>query len=105
IIGRQKRYETYDLYIDKPRPLIRRRDIHEVAERIGADGTVVEPLDMASVDAAIDKALQGGAQSIAVALLHAYANPAHEQAIARRIAECAPEIPVSLSSEVSPKYR
>jgi N-methylhydantoinase A len=105
IIGRQKRYETYDLYIDKPAPLIRRRHIHEVDERIDAEGEVVLPLDEASVDAAIDAALAGGAQSIAVALLHAYANAAHEQAIAKRLAERAPELPVSLSSDVSPKYR
>ena len=39
IIGRQKRYETYDLYIDKPKPLVRRRHIAEVAERVGADGS------------------------------------------------------------------
>lgn len=105
IIGRQKRYETYDLYIDKPRPLIRRRDIFEVDERITADGAVLAPLDMASVDAAIEQARAAGAQSVAVALLHAYANPAHEQAIAQRFAERAPELPVSISAEVSPKYR
>ena len=105
IIGRQKRYETYDLYIDKPVPLIARRHIHEVDERSGADGEIIVALDEASVDAAIDAAIAGGAQSIAVSLLHAYANPAHEQAIARRLAERAPHLLVSLSSEVSPKYR
>src|SRR5262245_20295841 len=45
IIGRQKRYETYDLYIDKPKPLVRRRHIAEIAERVGPDGTVVRPLE------------------------------------------------------------
>src|SRR5262249_31079341 len=54
IIGRQKRYETYDLYIDKPRPLVQRRHIVEVLERVDADGAVVMPLDQASVDCAID---------------------------------------------------
>jgi N-methylhydantoinase A len=105
IIGRQKRYETYDLYIDKPVPLIARRHIHEVDERTAADGEVIEALDEASVDAAIDAALADGAESIAVCLLHAYANPAHEQAIAHRLAERAPHMLVSLSCEVSPKYR
>jgi hypothetical protein len=51
IIGRQKRYETYDLYIDKPKPLVQRRHIAEVAERIGPDGAVVMPLELPSVDA------------------------------------------------------
>ncbi|MSP67956.1 MAG: hydantoinase/oxoprolinase family protein [Alphaproteobacteria bacterium] len=105
IIGRQKRYEIYDLFVDKAEPLIRRRHIHEVDERIGADGQVIDPLDAASVDRAIDAVLKGGAKSVAVALLHSYANPAHEQAIARRWAERALHIPVSISSDISPKYR
>jgi N-methylhydantoinase A len=76
-----------------------------VDERTAADGEVIEALDEASVDAAIDAALANGAESIAVCLLHAYANPAHEQAIAHRLAERAPHLLVSLSCEVSPKYR
>ena len=83
IIGRQKRYETYDLYISKPKPLIPRRYITEVAERMAPDGTVVTDLDMASVDAAIDAILETDRQTIAVALLHAYANPDHERRIRR----------------------
>src|SRR5499433_940595 len=50
IIGRQKRYETYDLYIDKPRPLVQRRHIAEVIERVDPAGAVVTPLDEASID-------------------------------------------------------
>jgi len=105
LIGRQKRYDTYDLYLDKPEPLTKRRYIFEVDERIGHDGGVIDPLDMASVDCAIDALLKAGVQSVAVALLHAYANPAHEEAIGRRLAERAPGLSVSLSSDVSAKYR
>jgi N-methylhydantoinase A len=105
IIGRQKRYETYDLYAKKPVPLLRRHCIHEVDERVGAGGEVIEPLDMASVDAAIDAVLASGAATVAVALLHAYASAEHEEAIERRLGERAPELPVSLSSDISPKYR
>ena len=105
IIGRQKRYETYDLYIDKPEPLVPRRHIAEVVERMDHEGGVVTPLDMASVDAAIDALRAAGTETIAVSLLHAYANPAHEQAIQVRLNERAPELPVSLSSDVSPKFR
>jgi len=105
IIGRQKRYETYDLYADKPVPLIRRHAIHEVEERIAADGRTVTVLDPVSVDAAIDAILASNSQSVAVALLHAYADPSHEQAIAQRLATRAPALPVSLSSDISPKYR
>ena len=105
IIGRQKRYETYDLYINKPEPLVKRRHIVEVRERIAADGSVVTPLDMASVDAAIDATLASGRQTVAVALLHAYANPDHERRIRDRFRSRAPQIAVSLSSEISPKFR
>ena len=105
IIGRQKRYETYDLYIDKPKPLIQRRHIAEVAERVGPDGAVVRPLDQGSIDRAIDAMLASGRQTIAVALLHSYARPEHERAIRDRIAARAPGISVSVSSAVSSKFR
>ncbi len=105
IIGRQKRYETYDLYIDKPVPLVPRRHIVEVRERIAADGSVVTPLDLASLDRAIDATVASGRQTVAVALIHAYANPIHEQMIRDRFAARAPTIAVSLSSEISPKFR
>lgn len=105
IIGRQKRYETYDLYISKPQPLIPRRDIFEVMERIAPDGSVVTELDLASVDRAIDAVLATARETVAVALLHAYANPDHERRIRDRIIERAPHLSVSLSSDVSPKFR
>lgn len=105
IIGRQKRYETYDLYIAKPEPLIPRRHIVEVTERVAADGAVVTELDPDSVDAAIDALLATDREAIAVALLHAYANPEHERRIRERIAARAPHVSVSISSEVSPKFR
>ena len=105
IIGRQKRYETYDLYISMPTPLVQRRHIAEVRERMAADGSVVTELDMASVDRAIDAMREAGRKTVAVALLHAYANPDHERQIRDRFGERAPEILVSISSEVSPKFR
>jgi N-methylhydantoinase A len=105
IIGRQKRYETYDLYIDKPAPLLKRRHIHEVAERVSYEGQMLQPLDAAAVDAVIDALCAAGHDAVAVSLLHAYANPAHERAIRARLLERAPQMSVSLSSDVSPKFR
>ncbi len=105
IIGRQKRYETYDLYIAKPEPLVPRRHIVEVAERLDQDGVVVQALNETSLDRAIDALLASGRETVAVCLLHAYANPAHEQAIRARIVERAPGLAVSLSSDVAPKFR
>ncbi|MDG2284711.1 MAG: hydantoinase/oxoprolinase family protein, partial [Alphaproteobacteria bacterium] len=105
IIGRQKRYETYDLYINKPEPLVQRRHIAEVTERLDYDGSVVTDLNGDSVDRAIDKMIAAGRETVAVSLMHAYANPAHEQAIRDRITAKAPGISVSISSEISPKFR
>jgi N-methylhydantoinase A len=105
IIGRQKRYETYDLHLDKPQPLVARRHIVEVVERVAADGSVVTPLDANSLDAAIDSLLASGREAVAVSLLHAYARPEHERRIAERMAERAPRLSVSLSSDIAPKLR
>ena len=104
-IQRQLRYNINDLFVDKHRPLIPRDQILEVDERIGADGEVVTPIDAASVERALATARAAGAQSLAVAFLHAYANPAHERAVAARAADVLPGVPVTLSSAVSPQYR
>ena len=105
IIGRQKRYETHDLYMTKPPPLVPRRWTFEVVERMDPQGAVEVAIDPASLDAAIDAVIASGAESVAVSFLHAYANPAHEEAAAARLRERAPALPVSLSSKISPKFR
>src|SRR5262245_22457079 len=105
IIGRQKRYETYDMYIDKPEPLVQRRHIAEVVERVAPDGAVVTALDAGSVNRAIDEMLAAGRETVAISLLHAYANCEHEQHIRKQFAARSPKLLVSISSEVSPKFR
>ena len=105
IIGRQKRYETYDLHINKPEPLVQRRHITEVAERTDYDGSVSTPLDIKSVDNAVSKMLSSNLEAIAISLIHSYANPRHEKLIRDRILEKAPNLSVSISSEISPKFR
>ena len=105
LIGREKRYQVYDLQIDKPRSLIPRRLIAEVSERVLADGSVRTPLDEADARRAI-RALAGrGVTTLAICLLHAYINPAHERRLAALIAEEAPHVTVTLSHEVSPTFR
>ena len=105
IIGRQKRYETHDLYMTKPPPLVPRRWTFEVVERTDPQGAVEVAIDPASLDAAIDDVIASGAESVAVSFLHAYANSAHEEAAAARLRERAPALPVSVSSKISPKFR
>jgi N-methylhydantoinase A/oxoprolinase/acetone carboxylase beta subunit len=105
LIGREKRYQVYDLQIDKPRPLVPRRLIGEVTERILADGSVRTPLDEADARRAIRRLAARGVTTLAVCLLHAYLNPEHEQRIAALVAAEAPHITVTLSHEVSPTFR
>ena len=105
IIGREKRYQVYDLQIEKPAPLIPRRFIGEVTERVLADGSVRTPLDEADARRAIRELAARGVTTLAVCLLHAYVNPAHERRLAALVAEEAPHVTVTLSHEVSPTFR
>jgi N-methylhydantoinase A len=105
IIGREKRYQVYDLQIEKPVPLIRRRLIGEVSERILADGSVHTPLDEADARRAVRELEQRGVTTLAICLLHAYLNPAHERRLAEIVGEEAPHLTVTLSHEVSPTFR
>ena len=77
LIGRQKRYETYDLHMDKPPPLVARRNVLEVTERVGPNGEIEEPIDLVSLNAMVDTLAESDIASVAVSLLHAYANPTH----------------------------
>jgi N-methylhydantoinase A len=105
IIGREKRYQVYDLQIEKPAPLIPRRLIGEVSERVLADGSVRTPLDEADARRAIRALAARGVTTLAVCLLHAYLNPAHERRLAALVADEAPGMAVTLSHEVSPTFR
>ncbi|MGE0524927.1 MAG: hydantoinase/oxoprolinase family protein, partial [Variibacter sp.] len=105
IIGRQKRYETYDLYLDKPQPLVRRRDIFELAERVHYDGRVESKARTEDIDALLAEIHERGYESLAVSLLHAYADPSHERLIGERAASANGGLSISLSSDVSAKFR
>ena len=102
-IGREKRYDGWDLKISFPEPLIERALRLEVAERVHADGRILLPLDRNALRDVVAALVREGVESIAVCLLHAYKNSIHEQAVRAAIEEIAPEIPVSLSSEVLPE--
>ena len=104
-IGRQKRYQLYDLQIDKPPPLLDRDWIFEVDERVLADGSVRRPLDEADARATIEELKRRGTRSVAVVFLHSYVNAEHERRFGDLLAELAPEIEVSLSCDVSPQFR
>ncbi len=102
-IGRQNRPRLYDLFFEKPRPLVSRDLRFEVDERVLPDGTVLRPVDPAEVETHAKAALERGVVSVAVVFLHSYASPANEGAagaVLRRHFRY-----VTLSSEVSPEPR
>ncbi|HEU5320720.1 MAG TPA: hydantoinase/oxoprolinase family protein, partial [Methylomirabilota bacterium] len=105
VIGREKRYQVYDLQIDKPLPLVPRRLVAEVTERVLADGSVRTPLDEADARRALRELAARGVTTLAVCLLHAYLEPAHEKRVAALAAEEAPGMTLTLSHEVSPTFR
>jgi N-methylhydantoinase A len=101
-IGRQSRRELYRLDVPpKPAPLIPAARRIPVAERIAHDGSILRPLT--ATEATIDAALAAGTRSVAVMLLHSYANPEHELALAERLQGRVPYL--SLSHQVNPEAR
>ncbi len=104
-IGREQRYDLFDLRLQFPDPLVPRALRREVAERVLANGTVEQPLDAAAVLAAVAELVAAGAEALAVGLLHSYAHPAHEQRIGALVRQHFPQLAVSLSHEVSPFMR
>jgi len=104
-IGRLRLARLYDLDFERPAPLVSRRLRLEVGERMSHVGEVVTALDRESVEQAVDRLAGDGVESIAVCLLHAYANPAHEQAVGAIVRERAPGLALTLSSDILPEMR
>ena len=90
---------------EKPEPLTDTRYVREVPERIGADGAIVEPIDEAAVREAVEELVADGVEALTVCLLNAHANGRHERVIAEIAASVAPDLPVSISSEILPEFR
>jgi len=95
----------YDMRWTKPRALVERRLRLEVVEKLRPDGSVSVPLDRTSVDTAIAMLRREQVQSVAICLLHSYANPAHERAVAEAVRAAMPDVPVSVSSEILPEIK
>src|SRR5574342_325777 len=93
-IGREHRYELYDLNLDLPKPLVPRHLRFDVPERMAADGTVLKPLDDAFVRRLVTELRDKGIKAIGICYLNSFRNPSHERRTAKIIAEIAPEIRV-----------
>jgi len=104
-IGRERKFDLYDIDIQKPEPLVPRQLRLEVAERVRADGRVTTRLDTRQVEARAKQLVAAGVTSIAVVFLHAYANPRHETQAAKIIARRFPRVAVTTSHEVAAEIR
>ena len=104
-IGREHRYELYDLNLDLPKPLVPRHLRFDVPERVAADGSVLAALDEDFVRRLVGELRDKGIKAIGVCYLNSFRNPAHERRTAEIIAAVAPQIRVSLSSEVVAEIR
>jgi N-methylhydantoinase A len=95
----------YEPLYEKPAALVPRRRRLEVSERLGSRGEVVTPLDMEQVRRLAEQLAELGIEAVAIALLHSYINPEHEQQIAAVLRERLPDCFISVSSEVLPEIR
>ena len=104
-IGRERKYELYDLFIEMPKPLVPRPWRREAKERLAPDGSVEIALDIDAAMAEVTELVKDGVESLAICFLHSYANAAHERAIGAAVAERFQNLSISLSSDVAPEIR
>jgi N-methylhydantoinase A len=104
-LGNESRYDQYDLNIVLPEPLVPRHLRLTVPERLDNEGNVLLPLEEDAVRALVPVLRREGVESVAVGFLHAFVNPDHERRVREILADALTDMPVSLSSEVSPEMR
>ena len=104
-IGRERRYELYDLMVELPRPLVPRHLRFDVPERTLTGGAVAVELDEQYVERLGRELEEAGVQAVAVSFLHSFTNPEHERRARDALLRAAPTLRVSLSSEVAPEIR
>jgi len=104
-LGREIRYDAYDIFSEYPKPLVPRSLRAEVSERITADGRVIVQLKPEEVKSVLKGLRQSGIESLAICLIHSYENPVHEIQIKEIVNREAPELSLSISYEVLPQIR
>ncbi|MGD8993334.1 MAG: hydantoinase/oxoprolinase family protein, partial [Desulfobacterales bacterium] len=104
-LGREIRYDAYDIFAEYPDPLVPRPHRQEVTERISADGRVLVKLNPDEVVSVLAKLCDDGIESLAVCLINSYENPVHEIQIKEIVEDKAPQLSLSTSYEVLPQIR
>ncbi len=104
-LGRELRYDAYDIFAEYPLPLVPRSLRHEVTERIASDGRVIRALDETEARTVLKTLVDLGIESLAVCLINAYENPIHEKQLKGLVAREVPDLSLSTSFEVLPQIR
>lgn len=104
-IGREMRYDIYDIFIRMPVPLVPASLRRGIQERVDASGNILQPLNETEVIKTLQVLVKKGVRAVAVSLLHSYANPSHEKRIGEIIRTKFPSLAYSLSSEIMPEIR
>ena len=105
LIGRQTRPRIYDWTVGRPKPLVPGSMRRGVRGRVSYTGEVLEALDLGGLEGSVGHLKKSGAESIAVCLLHSYANPVHEEVVEETLRSMWPEVYVSVSSSLLPEFR
>jgi N-methylhydantoinase A len=106
VLQRHNRQNVYDLAYQRPRHVVERQDCFEVGERLLADGSVLSAIDLDEVEQVLlPQLIDGDYEAVAICLLNAYANPTHESALADFLKQRLPDTLVTVSSDVSLKFR
>jgi N-methylhydantoinase A len=105
LMGRERKYDIYDIFIEMPEPVVPRHLTVEAPGRLGPDGREEIPLDIEAVLAGVGELVAQGVESLSIVFLHSYVNPDHERAAAAAITASFPQLSLSLSSDVVPEIR
>src|SRR5438552_10098670 len=104
--GYEKRFDHYDLMIDRPKPLVPRTRRYTLRERLAANGDILVPLDEAAIPALVEKLKADEVGAVAIGFLHAYAHDAHEKRVRDILqSQLSDHVTICLSSEVTPEIR
>ncbi|MEJ5375043.1 MAG: hydantoinase/oxoprolinase family protein [bacterium] len=104
-LGREVRYDAYDIFAEYPAPLVPRPLRMEVDERISSSGKVLKPLNPQEARQVLQKLLEMNIESLAVCLINSFENPLHEKQIQEVLRDLSPDLPLSVSYEVLPQIR
>ena len=104
-LGREIRYDAYDIFSEYPEPLVPRYLRKEIHERIASDGRILVALDPDEVSHLLKEIVATGVESLAVCLINSFENPVHEKAVKAIVEKEAPNLTLSTSFEVLPQIR